>query len=143
MNFLAQTNYYYQPVTTSYNGPSALEWAICVAVVVVYIVGLWKVFEKAGQAGWKSLIPIYNTIVELRIVGLSGWYVLLFIIPLVNLVLAIVVAYRLAKSFGFGIGMTILEFIGGLGVIIMGFGNSKYLGPNGEKNREVSSPQSN
>lgn len=123
---------YYQPVTTN-GGHAALLWVVYLAFIVIYIVGLWKVFEKAGEAGWKSIIPIWNTIVELRIVGYSPWYLLVFLIPLVNIVFAIVVAYKLAKSFGYGAGMTILEFVFGIGILIMGFGDAKYIGPGGEK----------
>jgi hypothetical protein len=128
---------YYQPVTTS-GGPSALMWLIYLAFIVIYIVGLWKVFEKAGEAGWKSIIPIWNTIVELRIVGYSPWYLLVFLIPLVNIVFAVIVAYKLAKSFGYGVGMTILEFVFGIGILIIGFGDAKYLGPNGTHKKAAS-----
>ncbi|HEX5394938.1 MAG TPA: DUF5684 domain-containing protein [Candidatus Saccharimonadales bacterium] len=123
---------YYQPVAPA-AGHAALLWVVYLAFIVIYIVGLWKVFEKAGEAGWKSIIPIWNTIVELRIVGYSPWYLLVFLIPLVNIVFAIVVAYKLAKSFGYGAGMTILEFVFGIGILIMGFGDAKYIGPGGEK----------
>jgi hypothetical protein len=122
---------YYQPVTTS-GGHSALIWLIYLALFVIYVVGLWKVFEKAGEAGWKSIIPIWNTLVELRIVGYSPWYLLIFLIPLVNIVFAVIVAYKLAKAFGYGVGMTILEFVFGIGILIIGFGDSKYLGPDGK-----------
>lgn len=122
---------YSQPVTTS-GGTSAVIWLIYLAFIVIYIVGLWKVFEKANEAGWKSIIPIWNTIVELRIVGYSPWYLLLFLIPLVNIVFAVIVAYKLAKSFGYGVGMTILEFVFGIGILIIGFGDAKYLGPDGK-----------
>ena len=129
--------YDYQTVNTS-NGVSAFFWLLYLALIVVFIIAAWKIFEKAGQEGWKALIPIYNVIVLMRIVGFSGWYVLLFIIPIVNFVFEIIVAYRLAKSFGYGVGMTILVFIAGIGVLIMGFGQAKYVGPNGERsNKEV------
>jgi hypothetical protein len=128
---LAQT-YYYQPVTTTHHGPSAVFLLIYLIFIVAYVVAGWKVFEKAGEAGWKVLIPIYNTIIMLKIVGYSPWYILLFLVPIVNLIFAIMVAYRLAVSFGYGVGVTILEFIFGIGVFIMGFGEAKYLGPNGE-----------
>lgn len=130
MDLFAQT---YTYTTTQSSAGMGVLWLFYLAFIIIYIVGLWKVFEKADEKGWKSLIPIWNTIVELRIVGYSPWYLLLFFVPLVNIVFAIIVAYRLAKSFGYGVGMTILEFVAGIGILIMGFGSAEYLGPNGEK----------
>jgi len=37
-----------------------------VVVVLVMVVSLWKIFTKAGQPGWASIIPIYNTVVILE-----------------------------------------------------------------------------
>ncbi len=130
MDLFAQT---YTYTTTTSSSSMGILWLFYLAFIIIYIVGLWKIFQKAGEEGWKSIIPIWNTIVELRIVGFSPWYILLFLVPLVNIVFVVIVAYRLAKSFGYGIGMTILEFIAGIGILIIGFGDSKYLGPNGEK----------
>lgn len=44
-----------------------LAWAI------FYVIGLWKMFEKAGQPGWKAIVPYYNTWTLVEIVGLN-WY---------------------------------------------------------------------
>lgn len=128
---LAQYTNTYQ-TTTSSSGPSALLLLIYLAFIVVTIVAYWKIFVKAGEAGWKSLIPIWNTIVLLRIVGYSWPYIFILIIPLVNIIFAIYLAYKLALSFGYGVGMTILEFVFGIGLLIIGFGDSKYLGPDGK-----------
>lgn len=69
-------------------------------VGIAFIVAFWKVFEKAGQAGWKAIIPIYNIYVLLRIVGRPGWWLLLFFIPFVNIVMYFVVYIELGKCFG-------------------------------------------
>ncbi len=123
----------YTTETTTATGISAI-WIIAYLVfIVALIVASWKIFVKAGEEGWKSIIPIWSSIVLLRIVGYSPWYLLLFFIPFVNFVFVIVVAYKLAKSFGYGVGMTILEFVFGIGALIIGFGDSKYLGPDGHK----------
>ena len=55
------------------------------AVMVVVIVGFWKVFEKAGQPGWAAIVPLYNAYILLKIAGRPGWWLLLFMIPFVNL----------------------------------------------------------
>jgi len=134
MEYFAQ-NYtvdYNQTYSTSSGKALGVYYGILAVFAVVYIIAGWKIFTKAGQAGWKILIPIYNTVITLRIVGMSGWFVLLFLVPFVNFILAVVVAYKLAKAFGYGVGMTILEFIFGIGSLIIAFGNSKYHGPNGQ-----------
>lgn len=124
---------YTTTTTTTSSGISAF-WIIAYLVfIVALVVAHWKIFEKAGEKGWKSLIPVWSTIVILRIVGFSPWFILLFLVPIVNFVFIVVVAYRVAKAFGYGVGMTILEFVFGIGALIIGFGESKYLGPDGQK----------
>jgi Family of unknown function (DUF5684) len=102
------------------------------AVLLVIIIGLWKVFTKAGKPGWASIIPIYNLIVLLEISGKPLWWIILCIIPCVNIVVFILIYIALAKSFGqgtgFGIGMFIFPFIF---IPILGFGSSTYVGPGG------------
>ena len=48
---------------------NGIWWIIYLAFIVAVIAGWWMMFEKAGEAGWKSIIPIYNVIVLLKIVG--------------------------------------------------------------------------
>ena len=72
-------------------------------------VGAWKVFGKAGRPGWAVIVPIYNAIVLLKICGRPVWWLLLLMIPCVNIVFTLIVMIDLAKSFGkdalFGIGL--------------------------------------
>ncbi|HRH96867.1 MAG TPA: DUF5684 domain-containing protein, partial [Prosthecobacter sp.] len=56
---------------------------VLLAVVVVMIAAMWKVFTKAGEPGWACLVPIYNIIVYLKISGKPVWWIILFIIPFV------------------------------------------------------------
>ena len=91
---------------------------------------LWKVFTKAGQPGWAALVPVYNLIVLLQIVGRPIWWFILFLIPLVGLVVAIIVAIDVAKSFGKGVGFGIgIAFLGFIFYPILGFGDAQYVGP--------------
>jgi hypothetical protein len=100
------------------------------AILVLVIAGWWKMFEKGGEAGWKALIPIYNIYILLRIVGREGWWVILFLIPIVNVVVAIVVSIDLAKSFGRGSGFAVgLIFLPFVFAPILGFGSDTYRGP--------------
>lgn len=86
-------------------------------------------FTKANQPGWAILIPIYNFYILLKIAGRPGWWLLLFLIPLVNLVICFMVALDIAKSFGkgtgFGLGLFFLSFIF---YPILGFGSAAYQG---------------
>jgi len=97
------------------------------ALVIVMIVAVWKIFTKAGEPGWAALIPIYNAIVYLRIAGKPLWWIILFIIPVVNFIVALFVSLSLAKNFGkgtgFGIGLWLLSPIF---LVILGFDSSKY-----------------
>lgn len=106
---------------------------VILAIAVVVIVGMWKVFAKAGQPGWACLIPIYNLYILLKIAGKPGWWILLFCIPLVNLVVSILVAIEVAKAFGQSAawGVILLFLLGGIGYLILGFGNYRYIGPGG------------
>ena len=109
---------------------SSIGWLIYIAIIVAVIAGWWKIFTKAGEAGWKSIIPVYNFIVILKIVGRDWWWVILMLIPIVNFIMLIIVSLDLAKSFGrgtgFGIGLAFLSFIF---APILGFGSDTYKGP--------------
>lgn len=99
-------------------------------ILVLMIVSLWKIFEKAGKPGWAAIIPIYNIIVLLEIVNKPVWWIVLLFIPLVNLVILIIVMHRLSLSFGQGAGFTVLLiFLGIVGYPLLAFGNYKYVGP--------------
>ena len=97
---------------------------------IVVIIGGWKLFEKAGQPGWASIVPIYQGVVLLKIVDKPVWWILLLIfVPVVNIIIAIIVCLELAKKFGkgagFGIGLLLLPFIFSP---ILGFGKAEYQG---------------
>jgi hypothetical protein len=103
---------------------------IYLAVVVFEIAALWKVFTKAGQPGWGAIIPIYNTYLLCKIGGKPGWWVILFFIPLVNIVIFILLYHAVSKSFGHGGGFTVgLVLLSFIFVPILGFGSSQYRGP--------------
>lgn len=100
------------------------------AVGIAVLAALWRVYTKAGQPGWAVIIPIYNIYVLTKIVGRPGWWVLLYFIPLVNLVILIVLMLDLAKAFGkstaFALG---LIFLSPIFILILGFGDARYVGP--------------
>lgn len=100
---------------------------IWLAVAIVAIAGVWKTFVKAGKPGWASIIPIYNLIVMLEIAGKPIWWIILLLIPLVNLIFGIIVYIDLAKNFGKGLGFALgLIFLSFIFFPILGFGDAKY-----------------
>ena len=99
------------------------------AVIVLVVVAMWKVYEKADKPGWAAIIPIYNIWVLLEIAGKPGWWLILFLIPLVNLVVAIITLVALAAKFGKGAGFAIgLIFLPFIFYPILGFGDAQYSG---------------
>ncbi len=104
------------------------------AVIVLLIISLWKIFEKAGKPGWASIIPFYNFIVLLEIVGKPLWWIIWLFVPIANIVVAIWVTNLLSKSFGKNEGFTLgLLFLSIIFYPILAFGNAKYLGPSGSQ----------
>ncbi len=100
------------------------------AIVLMMIASIWKVFEKAGQPGWASLVPVYNIVIMLKITGKPAWWLALLFVPLANFVVMILIVVALAKSFGkgtgFGLGML---FFGFIFYPILGFGDARYTAP--------------
>jgi hypothetical protein len=109
----------------------AVLLVIYLAVIIFYIVAGWKVFVKAGEPGWGIFVPIYNLYLICKISGRPEWWLILFFIPLVNIVIGLIIAMDIAKAFskgpGFGIGLWLLSFIF---VPILGFGSAQYTKPN-------------
>jgi len=111
-------------------GMGILGMLIYLVVIVLLIAAMWQIFTKAGKPGWAAIIPIYNIIVLLEIVGRPWWWLLLLFVPIVNLVIAILMYIDLAKSFGKGVGFALgLLFLGFIFFPILGFGSARYLGP--------------
>jgi len=107
-----------------------MYWIFSLAIVVLIIAGWWMIFTKAGEEGWKAIIPIYNFIILLKIVGREWWWVVLALIPIVGFVIWIIVSLDLAKSFGRGTGFAIgLIFLPVVFAPILGFGSDTYRGP--------------
>jgi hypothetical protein len=102
---------------------------IQLALFALIIVSMWKVFVKAGQPGWASIIPIYNILILLTIAGRPWWWILLLLIPLVNLAVMIMVMVDIAKCFGKGVGFGIgLTFLGFIFFPILAFSDARYRG---------------
>ena len=94
---------------------STVPMLVIVAIMVLMIAAMWKVFERAGEHGWAVLVPIYNVYVLCKVAGISTWWALAAFIPLVNIIFMFVssvgVAERFGKGAAYGIGLALLPFI--------------------------------
>ena len=104
-----------------------IVFIIQLAVIILTLAGVWCVFTKAGKPGWAALIPFYNFFVMLEIAGKPGWWLVLILIPIVNIVIGIITLAALAAKFskgaGFVVGLILLPFVF---YPILGFGDAKY-----------------
>lgn len=115
-----------QGALAAMGGTSSL---IGLVFAVIIIAAMWKIFTKAGQPGWAAIVPLYNYYVLLKVVGRPGWWIILLFIPLVNIVIAFMVTYDLAKVFGKGVGYFLgLLFLGFIFYPMLGFGSAQYQG---------------
>lgn len=107
---------------------SGTTGVIALIFYVLVVIGLWKVFTKAGFPGILAIIPIVNVIFLVRIAGMSGWLALLYLIPIVNFVFGIIVAVKLGERFGKGgvFSFFLLFVFPYIGYLILGFGDSRY-----------------
>ena len=103
-----------------------------IALVIFQIVCMMKLFEKAGKPGWAAIVPIYNFIVLLEIIGKPVWWFILVLIPIVNIIVLIMIWHQLSLSFGKDVPFTLgLIFLGFIFYPILAFGSAQYVGPGG------------
>lgn len=132
----------YESTTTSASPGVTLGFgAFGLVIGIILIIAMWRVFTKAGRHGWAAIIPFYGTYTLLKVAGRPGWWLILFFIPIVNLIITIIVSLDVAKAFGKGgafgfFGLFLFSFIG---YPILGFGQARYLGPppNGQYDRSL------
>lgn len=100
-----------------------------VIIGIICILSLWKIFTKAGQPGWASIIPFFNLYILIKISEKPVWWLILFLIPCVNIIAAILIAVALAEKFGkgglFAVGLILLPFIF---YPILAFSDAQYQG---------------
>lgn len=103
---------------------------IGLVIGIAFLVAFWKVFEKAGYAGWKAIIPFYNAYIILKIAGKPGWWLLLYFVPIVNIIFAFITYIALAQSFGRSalFGFFLLGLIP-VGWFVLAFGSDTYKKP--------------
>ena len=137
----AAASYSYSYTTTSSNtgingGVLALIVILSLIFAVLMIASMWKLFQKAGEQGWKAIIPVYNLWTLAEIAGKPGWWSLVFLInfipfigPIASAVVYVIIYVETAKAFGkspaFSLLLIFLPFIGWP---MLGFGSAKYVG---------------
>lgn len=163
LNLLAQTytTYTYPTTTTtSTAGTAALGGfflvvtLIALVVAVIMIISMWKIFTKAGEDGWKSLIPFYNGWILAELAGKPGWWGLVSLVSIIGFIpvlgwiadIAVIVVYvmiylSLAKAFnkstGFGVCMLLFPYVT---FPMLAFGSAKYAGPRFHTNTGGAAP---
>ena len=122
---------YYEYSTPVYSSP--VTSIISLALGVLLIESMWKIFKKAGKPGWAAIVPFYNIYVEYEITWGSGWRFLMLLIPFYNIILAIQTQVKLAKAFGKGGGFAVgLIFLPYVFQPILAFSDAAYLGVPGK-----------
>ena len=100
---------------------------IYLAVIVLVIAGMWKAFAKTGAPGWAAIVPFYNIYIMTKMAQKPAWWIVLCLIPLVNIVVLIIISIEIAKGFGksdgFGVGLGLLGFVFWP---ILGFGDATW-----------------
>src|SRR4030095_3100255 len=129
LSLLAQVEYS-SSYTSQGQAPSPVAMVFGLLIALLLIVAMWKVFTKAGQPGWASIIPIYNIYIWCKIVGRPAWWIILMLIPFVNFIICIILCIDLAKSFGKGAGFGLgLAFLAVIFFPILAFGAAQYQAP--------------
>ena len=111
--------------------PMILVWIMIffLQVRVIHWAALWLLFRKADEPGWAAIIPVYNILIAIKIAGKHWWYILLLLIPIVNIIVGILILHGLSKSFGKGGWFTVgLIFFRVIFLAILGFGKSAFVG---------------
>jgi hypothetical protein len=106
---------------------------ISIVAFVLSCVAAWRMYEKAGQRGWIAFIPILNLLGILRMIGKPFWFAFLYLVPVLNILVHIIVSVELARSFGrsalFGLVMAFPAF-SPFCMAYLGLSDVRYLGPN-------------
>jgi hypothetical protein len=94
----------------------------------LFVAAVWPFLNKAGQPGWTALIPFVAAFFIVRAAGLSAWWTLLYIVPIANIVLSVIVALRLGRAFGHGavFSVFLLWLLSLIGYFIISYSGDTY-----------------
>ncbi len=112
---------------------------IAVILYILIFAGIWYTLKKADKPGFAFLIPIYNIIVMLQIAKKPMWWIIMLLLPIVNIVFMVMMLNGISKNFGKDQGFTVgMVFLGPIFWCILGYGNAQYIDHNNLKMREDS-----
>ncbi len=115
----------------NFDYPVSSFYVIGSVIFIIYVffaIVMWKIFEKAGVKGWKSLIPIYNCYWLSKISFNKGWYFIFMLITPINILFIPVTSYQLSKKFGKSTLFAVLSiFFPYITTQIIAFDDSKYI----------------
>ena len=105
--------------------------------LIGYLLGafaLMGIFRKADEPAWQAFVPIWNMVVLIKVAGKPVWWIVLLLIPIVNLVVLVLIYHGLSTSFGHGAGFTVgLFFLSIVFLFILGYDSSRYQGVAGRE----------
>ena len=108
---------------------SSSNTALFAGIGIITAIAWWKLFSKAGYAGILAIIPVVNLAVASKIVFDSYWYTLLFAVPVVNVVYAAVLNYKMMKYFECSTLLAVLAIFFPFFLLFPAFGSNEYHGP--------------
>lgn len=127
---------------------------IAIVLLIIYVLSYWMIFQKAGEAGWKALIPVYSTYTEYKLVWNTRMFALFMIFAVLTavferstgmhiiyyaasagtIVMNIIACVKLSVSFGHGAGFAVgLVLLNPIFLLILAFDSSTYVGPEGKR----------
>jgi signal peptidase I len=77
-----------------------LWFVFFLAIQIIHFLGTWKLYESAGRKRWEAIVPVYNAIVLMKIIGRPTWWTVLLFIPIINLIIFPVIWVETLRSFG-------------------------------------------
>lgn len=105
-----------------------LPW-VNLVVIILCIVAVWKIYQKAGRPGWECIVPVYNSYIMLKIIGKPTWWLILLFVPFVNIIFIFLICLEMATVFNKGMGFALgLFFLPPIFYLILAFDKSKYIG---------------
>ena len=110
--------------------PSPLSILLILIIIITPVLSNWFLYRKANEPGWASIIPVYSTLIWLKIIGKPWYWLLLFCVPYLNIIFLIWATNLTSKSFGKSEGYTFgLILLPLIFWPMLAFGSSKYIGP--------------
>jgi hypothetical protein len=96
-------------------------------IFIIFAIGLWKMFSKAGIPGILAFIPIVNLFFIPQVGGKPAWWGIMLLLPIINVVFLILTCLAIAERFGRGVGTVLgLIFLPMIFTCILGFGSAKW-----------------